>query len=93
MISNQKADAHNPNKNTSGTNKTRKANKDNHTNQLNPNHIKSNNYPAKKSFKYLPLTTSKYRRPSISVLLTLFTLNFPQRHLLSLYCFKFVLIK
>lgn len=51
MTSNQKADAHNHNKNTSGINKTRKGNLDNHANQLNPNHIKTNNPPSKKPSK------------------------------------------
>ena len=37
MAKNQKADAHNVNKGTSGTNKIRKSNMDNHSNQLNSN--------------------------------------------------------
>ena len=37
MAKNQKADAHNPNKETSGINKIRKAKLDNQANQNNPN--------------------------------------------------------
>ncbi|WP_445713322.1 hypothetical protein [Flavobacterium sp.] len=37
MAKNQKADAHNVNKGTSGTNKIRQSNLDNSSNQLNPN--------------------------------------------------------